>query len=100
MLYTIHTIEIIYQLFDKNWKLQLIAVQSGNYTNLVILMSACIDSGDTAWMLLSTMFVFLQIPATGILQAGMIRKKNSLSILMQVMSGLSIWKMCTCCRNA
>ena len=53
-------------------------------------MSACIDSGDTAWMLLSTMFVFLQIPATGILQAGMIRKKNSLSILMQVMSGLSI----------
>ena len=53
-------------------------------------MSECIDSGNTAWMLLSTMFVFLQIPATGILQAGMIQKKNSLSILLQVMSGLSI----------
>ncbi|MFY9797372.1 MAG: ammonium transporter [Candidatus Nitrosopolaris sp.] len=49
-----------------------------------------IDSGDTAWMLISTGLVMLMIPALGFFEAGLIRSKNSLSILMQTFSGLAI----------
>ena len=54
-------------------------------------MSDCnLNDGDTALMIAATAFVFLQTPAAGIAQAGMIRRKNSLSILMQVLTGLVI----------
>jgi len=49
-----------------------------------------IDSGDTSWMLVSTGLVLLMIPALGFFEAGLIRSKNSLSILMQTFSGLAI----------
>ena len=49
-----------------------------------------IDTGDTAWMLISTGLVMLMIPALGFFEAGLIRSKNSLSILMQTFSGLAI----------
>ena len=39
-------------------------------------------------MMAATAFVMLQTPAMGIAQAGMIRRKNSLSMLMQTLSGL------------
>jgi len=41
-------------------------------------------------MLMATTFVMLQTPAMGIAQAGMIRRKNSLSMLMQTLTGLCI----------
>ena len=41
-------------------------------------------------MLLATTFVYLQTPAMGICQAGLVRRKNSLSMLMQTLTGLVI----------
>lgn len=42
-----------------------------------------IDSGDTAWMLLSTALVFLMTPGLALFYGGMVRSKNVLSVLMQ-----------------
>lgn len=43
-----------------------------------------LDSGDTAWMLTSTALVLLMtIPGLALFYAGMLRKKNVLSMLMQ-----------------
>ena len=43
-----------------------------------------LDSGDTAWMLTSTALVLMMtIPGVALLYAGMVRKKNVLSVLMQ-----------------
>ncbi|MGD1060361.1 MAG: ammonium transporter [Methanomassiliicoccales archaeon] len=44
---------------------------------------ALIDSGDTAWMLISTALVFIMTPAVGFFYGGMLRKQNMLSILGQ-----------------
>ncbi len=41
-----------------------------------------IDGSDTAWVLVSSAFVMLMIPAVGLFYGGMVRKKNSLSTLM------------------
>jgi Amt family ammonium transporter len=41
-----------------------------------------IDTGDTAWMLISTALVMLMIPAVGLFYGGMVRKKNALSTIM------------------
>lgn len=41
-----------------------------------------IDSGDTAWVLISSALVMLMIPAVGLFYGGMVRKKNSLSTIM------------------
>jgi Amt family ammonium transporter len=49
-----------------------------------------IDTGDTTWMLISTGLVMMMTPALGFFEAGLIRSKNSLSILMQTFSGLAI----------
>jgi hypothetical protein len=48
------------------------------------------NDGDTAFMIFGTTLVMLQTPAMGIAQAGMIRRKNSLSMLMQCLSGMAI----------
>lgn len=49
-----------------------------------------LDSGDTTWMLISTGLVMLMTPALGFFEAGLIRSKNSISVLMQTFSGLGI----------
>lgn len=42
------------------------------------------DSGDTAWMLTSTVLVlFMTIPGLSLFYAGLVRKKNVLSVLVQ-----------------
>ena len=46
--------------------------------------AAKIDSGDTAWMLVSTALVLMMtIPGLALFYAGMVRKKNVLATLMQ-----------------
>ena len=46
---------------------------------------AALDSGDTAWMLTSTMLVVLMvIPGLALFYGGMARSKNMLSVLVQV----------------
>src|SRR3989338_4090645 len=49
-----------------------------------------INDGDVAMMCLATAFVMLMTPAAGIAQAGMIRRKNALSMLMQNLTGMCI----------
>lgn len=41
-----------------------------------------IDTGDTAWVLMSAGLVMLMIPAVGLFYGGMVRRKNDLSTIM------------------
>ncbi len=41
-----------------------------------------VDSGDTAWVLVSTALVMVMTPALGLFYGGMVRKKNALSTIM------------------
>ena len=41
-----------------------------------------INSGDTAWVLVSAALVMLMTPALGLFYGGMVRKKNVLAIIM------------------
>jgi len=44
------------------------------------------DKGDTAWMMVSTLLVIMMvIPGLGLFYGGLVRSKNMLSVLMQVM---------------
>jgi Amt family ammonium transporter len=45
--------------------------------------TAAIDSGDTAWVLMSAALVLLMITGLAFFYGGLVRKKNVLSILMQ-----------------
>jgi ammonium transporter len=49
-----------------------------------------IDSGDTAWMLVSSGLVLLMVPGLALFYGGMVRKKNVLATLMQSMAPLAI----------
>src|SRR3989338_1138853 len=42
-----------------------------------------INTGDTAWMLISSALVFLMTPGLAFFYGGLVRKKNVLSVLMQ-----------------
>lgn len=60
---------------------------------------ALVNTGDTAWVLASTALVlFMTIPALALFYAGLVRKKNVLSVLMQclVLTALMsiIWVFC------
>ena len=47
-----------------------------------------IDTGDTSWMIVSTVLVLLMIiPGLALFYGGLVRAKNVLSILMQVLAG-------------
>ncbi|CAN5641607.1 ammonium transporter [soil metagenome] len=49
-----------------------------------------IDTGDTTWMLIATGLVFLMTPALGFFESGLIRLKNSLSVIMQTITGMCL----------
>lgn len=49
-----------------------------------------LDSGDTAWMLVAGSLVLLMIPALGLFESGLLRKKNATSIFMQIFFGLAM----------
>lgn len=49
-----------------------------------------INSGDTSWLLVSTGLVMIMTPALGFFEAGLLRSKNSLSVIMQCFSGLAL----------
>jgi ammonium transporter, Amt family len=53
-------------------------------------MTLTIDTGDTTWMLIATGLVMMMTPALGFFEAGLIRSKNSISVLIQTFSGLGI----------
>ena len=46
--------------------------------------ASALDSGDTAWMLVSTLLVlFMILPGLALFYGGLVRAKNVLSVLMQ-----------------
>src|SRR5689334_4684545 len=53
-------------------------------------MSLTINSGDTAWMLIASSLVLLMIPALGLFEAGLLRRKNTVSIFMQIFFGMAL----------
>ena len=55
--------------------------------DVIIIM---IDTGDTAWMLIAGCLVLLMIPALGLFESGLLRKKNAVSIFMQIFFGMSL----------
>ena len=54
------------------------------------LPESTIVPADVTWMLISTMSVLMMIPALGLFEAGLLRAKNSVSVLMQCFAGLAI----------
>src|SRR5512139_1164510 len=51
---------------------------------------ASIDTGDTAWMLISTALVLLMTPGLAFFYGGLVRRKNVLSIMMQCLILLGV----------
>ena len=49
-----------------------------------------VHKGDVAWMLTATMLVMLMVPGLALFYGGMVRAKNMLSVLMQVMVVFSL----------
>lgn len=46
-----------------------------------------VDKGDVAWMMVSTAFVLMMsVPALALFYGGLVRAKNMLSVLMQVLT--------------
>jgi Amt family ammonium transporter len=61
--------------------------------------ASAVNSGDTAWVLVSTALVMLMtIPGLALFYGGLVRKKNVLSVLMQcffLMCAVSLqWVVC------
>jgi ammonium transporter, Amt family len=46
-------------------------------------VAPAVDTGDTAWVLISAALVFLMTPGLAFFYGGLVRKKNMLSVLMQ-----------------
>lgn len=61
-------------------------LSSVNYTEL----SSSIDTGDTAWMLVSSAFVLLMTPGLSFFYGGMINKKNVISTMIQSFIALGV----------
>ncbi len=51
-------------------------------------MAPTYDTGDTAWMIVSTALVLLMIPGLAIFYAGMVRAKHALGMIMYTMSAM------------
>src|SRR5215212_3167174 len=49
-----------------------------------------IDTGDTAWVLMSAGLVCLMTPALAFFYGGLVRKKNMLSVLQQCMMAMAL----------
>jgi ammonia channel protein AmtB len=46
-----------------------------------------IDTGDTTWVLIATILVMGMLPALAFFEAGLLRSKNTLSIITQIIGG-------------
>lgn len=62
---------------------------------LTLLPSLCLaaetaDTGDTAWMLISTALVLVMLPGLALFYAGMVRSKNVLSTTMHTFAAMAI----------
>ncbi len=55
----------------------------GAYSSTAVLGSPLMDSGDTAWVLMSAALVLFMTPGLAFFYGGMVRSKNVLAMLMQ-----------------
>jgi Amt family ammonium transporter len=53
-------------------------------------LGSAVDSGDTAWMLVSAALVLLMTPGLAFFYGGLVRRKNILSVLMQCFMAMCI----------
>ncbi len=51
-------------------------------------MAPMYDTGDTAWLIVSTALVFLMIPGLALFYAGMVRSKHALGMIMYTMAAM------------
>ena len=69
-------------------------VNAGSLTS----QNSTIDTGDTAWVLMSAALVMLMTPGLAFFYGGLVRRKNMLSVLMQCFMALCIisiqWVVC------
>ncbi|HLP15011.1 MAG TPA: ammonium transporter [Bacteroidota bacterium] len=59
-------------------------------TQTVVPEAAKVDTGDTAWMLISTALVMLMTPGLALFYGGMVRRKNVLGTIMQSFIALAV----------
>ncbi len=52
-----------------------------------------LDTGDTTWIILAGALVFLMIPALALFESSLLRKKNAVSVFMQIFFGLGFLSM-------
>ncbi|HNA45457.1 MAG TPA: ammonium transporter, partial [Solirubrobacterales bacterium] len=53
-----------------------------------------VDTGDTAWMMMSTALVLMMTPALGLFYAGLVRSKNTLNTFMMSVAALGVATIC------
>lgn len=53
-------------------------------------MNLWYNPGDVAWILSSSALVWLMIPGVGFYYAGLVRRKNSLSLILLSLISLSV----------
>lgn len=58
-----------------------------------MVFSLGLDTGDTTWIILAGALVFMMIPALALFEAGLLRRKNAVSVFMQVFFGLGFLSM-------
>ena len=59
----------------------------------MMVFSLGLDTGDTTWIILAGALVFMMIPALALFEAGLLRRKNAVSVFMQVFFGLGFLSM-------
>ncbi len=59
----------------------------------MMVFSLVLDTGDTTWIILAGALVFMMIPALALFEAGLLRRKNAVSVFMQVFFGLGFLSM-------
>lgn len=68
-----------------------VAAAAASVAGAAAAVVATVDKADTAWMMLSTILVILMVlPGLALFYGGLVRSKNMLSVLMQVMTVFSL----------
>jgi Amt family ammonium transporter len=58
--------------------------------HFVVLSTPAVDSGDTAWVLVSAAMVLFMTPGLALFYAGMVRSKNALAMLLQNVTAIAV----------
>lgn len=51
---------------------------------------SCVDDGDTAWVQMASVLVLGMIPGLALYEAGLGPNKHGLSIMVQIISGVTV----------